>query len=269
MDRYAVVGNPVGHSLSPEIHRAFAAQTGERLRYDKLLAPLDGFADLAGEFFGRGGRGLNVTQPFKGEACRWVNRAQPPATRCGAVNTIGLEGGETLGFNTDGLGLLRDLEAQQVRISGRRLLLIGAGGAVSGILDALVEANPASVRIANRTLVKAEALAERHGANVEATSLEGLDGRFDLIINGTSAGLAGEGGLIAPPLAAGAQCYDLLYSRDGQTPFCRWAERAGAAWVSDGLGMLVEQAAAAFAIWRGRTPSTRNLLRALRSGTAA
>ena len=269
MDRYAVVGNPVGHSLSPEIHRVFAAETGERLRYDKLPAPMDGFADVAGEFFERGGRGLNVTLPFKGEACRWVDKAQPAAARCGAVNTIAVEGGRTLGFNTDGIGLVRDLEAQEIRLSGRSLLLIGAGGAVSGILAALVEASPASVCIANRTLAKAEALAERHGAKVAAASLEGVDGRFDLIINGTSAGLAGEGGLIPPPLAAGAQCYDLLYSRDGQTPFCRWAQQAGAAWVSDGLGMLVEQAAAAFAIWRGRAPSTRDLLRSLRSGAAA
>ena len=269
MDRYAVVGNPVGHSLSPEIHRAFAAETGDRLRYDKRLAPVDGFAKSAGQFFAGGGRGLNVTQPFKGEACRWVDQAQPAAARCGAVNTIALEDGRTLGFNTDGIGLARDLEAQQVRISGRRLLLLGAGGAVSGILDALVAENPASVRIANRTLAKAEALAERYGAEVVAASLEGLDGRFDLIINGTSAGLAGDGGLIAPSLAAGAQCYDLLYSRDGQTPFCRWARQAGAAWVSDGLGMLVEQAAAAFAIWRGRLPSTRHLVQSMRAGTAA
>ena len=279
MDRYAVVGNPVGHSLSPEIHRAFAAETGQRLRYDKRLAPVDGFAKSAFQFFSQGGRGLNVTLPFKGEACRWVDEAQPAAARCGAVNTIALAGGRTLGFNTDGIGLVRDLEAQQVRISGRRLLVLGAGGAVSGILDALVAENPAAVRIANRTLAKAEALAERYDAKVAAASLDGLDGldgRFELIINGTSvglsdtsAGLAGDGGLIAPSLVAGAQCYDLLYSRDGQTPFCRWAKQAGAAWVSDGLGMLVEQAAAAFAIWRGRTPSTRHLVQSLRSGTAA
>ena len=304
MDRYAVVGNPVKHSLSPEIHQAFAAETGERLRYDKLLAPVDGFAATVDEFFAHGGRGLNVTLPFKGEACRWVAQAQPAAARCGAVNTVALEGGKTLGFNTDGIGLVRDLEAQAVRISGRRLLLIGAGGAVSGILDALVEANPASICIANRTFAKAEALAERHGGTVTTSSLEGLDGHFDLIINGTSAGVSdpsagldGEApsspqhgtplslkaqssrgvvvstwplkaGLIAPQLAAGTQCYDLFYSRDGQTPFCRWAKQAGATWVSDGLGMLVEQAAAAFAIWRGRAPGTRDLLRSLRSGTA-
>ena len=276
MDRYAVVGNPIGHSLSPEIHRAFAAETGARLRYDKLLAPMDGFADTAGAFFEGGGRGLNVTVPFKGEACRWVAQAQPTAARCGAVNTIALEGGKTHGFNTDGIGLVRDLQAQGVPIADRRLLLIGAGGAVSGILDALVAENPASVRIANRTLVKAQALAERYSTGVTAVPLAGLDGGFDLIINGTSAGLSdpsaglgGDGGLIAPPLAVGAQCYDLFYSRDGQTPFCRWAQQAGAAWVSDGLGMLVEQAAAAFAIWRGRAPSTRDLLRSLRSGAAA
>ena len=269
MDRYAVVGNPVGHSLSPQIHQAFAAETGDKLRYDKLLVPVGGFADSAAEFFEGGGCGLNVTLPFKGDACRWVAEAQPAAARCGAVNTIALTGGKTLGFNTDGVGLVRDLEAQQVGISGCSLLLIGAGGAVAGVLDALLAESPDSICIANRTRAKAEALAERHGPKVTAASLERLEGRFDLIINGTSAGLTGEGGLIAPQLAAGAQCYDLLYSRDGHTPFCRWATQAGAVWVSDGLGMLVEQAAAAFAIWRGRTPSTRHLLGSLRSGAAA
>ena len=269
MDRYAVVGNPIQHSLSPEIHRAFAAQTGERLRYDKLLAPKDGFAAVAEEFFGAGGLGLNVTLPFKAQAHRWVNAADPAAEHCGAVNTIGLDNGATVGFNTDGLGLVRDLQAQRLEVAGRRLLVIGAGGAVAGILDALLAADAERIHIANRTASKAQALAVRHRGRVEASSLKDVKGSFDIVINGASAGLQGKGGLVEPRLARGAACYDLLYSEDGQTPFCRWAQQAGAAWVSDGLGMLVEQAAAAFAIWRGRQPDARAVLRALWPNQAA
>lgn len=269
MDRYAVVGNPIAHSLSPEIHRAFARQTGERLRYDKLFAPKDGFAATATGFFKSGGKGLNVTLPFKAQAHRWVSVADPAADRCGAVNTIGLNNGATVGFNTDGLGLLRDLQAQSQEVAGRKLLVIGAGGAVAGILDALVGAGADRIHIANRTASKARALAARHQGRVEASSLENVKGGFDIIVNGASAGLEGKGGLVEPRLAQGAACYDLLYSRDGHTPFCRWAQQAGAAWVSDGLGMLVEQAAAAFAIWRARRPDARAVLRALRPNPAA
>ena len=269
MDRYAVIGNPIQHSLSPEIHRAFAVQTGERLRYDKLPAPKDGFAAAAAEFFRSGGLGLNVTLPFKSQAHRWVSAADPAADRCGAVNTIGLDRGATVGYNTDGVGLLRDLQAQGLQVAERKLLVLGAGGAVAGILDALVAAGVERIHIANRTLSKAEALAARHRDRVTASSLENVKGGFDVIINGASAGLAGKGGLVEPRLARGAVCYDLLYSRDGRTPFCLWAQAAGAAWVSDGLGMLVEQAAAAFAIWRGQRPDARAVLRALRSNQAA
>ena len=264
MDRYAVVGNPIDHSLSPAIHQAFAEQTGERLRYDKLLAPKDGFAAVAEAFFRSGGLGLNVTLPFKAQAHRWVSVADPVADRCGAVNTIGLDKGATLGFNTDGQGLLRDLQAQRLEVAGCKLLVLGAGGAVAGILDSLVAAGAKRILVANRTLRKAEALAARHQGRVEASSLENVNGGFDIIINGASTGLKGRGGLVEPRLAKGAACYDLLYSRDGQTPFCLWAQAAGAAWVSDGLGMLVEQAAAAFTIWRGRRPDARAVLRALR-----
>lgn len=264
MDLYAVVGNPIAHSLSPQIHSAFAAQTGERLRYDKLLVSKDGFATAAAEFFASGGRGLNVTLPFKGDACRWVMAADPSAAKCGAVNTIALDGGTTRGFNTDGLGLVRDLQAQGIAVAGRNLLLIGAGGAVRGILGALIAAGADFVQIANRTFAKAVDLAARHPGKARASTLQNVEGRFDLIINGVSAGLQGEGGLVAPEVAQGAVCYDLLYSRDGRTPFCQWAQRAGAAWVCDGLGMLVEQAAEAFVIWRGSRPETPPVLRALR-----
>ena len=269
MDRYAVIGNPIQHSLSPEIHHAFAAQTGERLRYDKLPAPKDGFAAAAAEFFRSGGLGLNVTLPFKTQAHRWVSAADPAADRCGAVNTIGLDKGATVGFNTDGAGLLRDLQAQGLQVAGRKLLVLGAGGAVAGILDALVAAGAERIHIANRTPSKAAALAARHRDRVTASSLENVKGGFDIIVNSASAGLVGKGGLVEPRLARGVACYDLLYSRDGRTPFCLWAQAAGAAWASDGLGMLVEQAAAAFAIWRGQHPDARAVLRALRPNQAA
>ena len=268
MDRYAVIGQPIDHSLSPDIHHAFAEQIGEELRYEKLSSPAGGFAAAAQAFFQSGGCGLNVTSPFKGEAHDWVDRADPEAHFCGAVNTISLDKGGTVGHNTDGLGLVRDLRMQHVPVAEQRLLVLGAGGAVRGILDALLEAGAAAVHIANRTPAKAEALAARRPGWARASSLEDIQGNYDLIINGASAGLSGQGKLIDPRLARGAACYDLLYSRNGQTPFCRWAAKVGAAWVSDGLGMLVEQAAASFAIWRGRQPETRAVLRALRTGCA-
>ncbi len=266
MDRYAVIGQPIDHSLSPDIHRAFAAQTGERLCYGRLSAAADGFAAAAQAFFQAGGCGLNVTSPFKGDAYHWVNRADAKASSCAAVNTISLNAGETVGYNTDGFGLLQDLRVQRVPVAGQRLLIIGAGGAVRGILGALLDAGAAAVHIANRTAAKAEALAADRPGWVKASALEDIQGGYDLIINGASAGFASQVVRIDPRLARDAACYDLLYSRDGQTPFCRWAAKAGAAWVSDGLGMLVEQAAASFAIWRGRRPQTRAVLRGLRMG---
>lgn len=266
MDRYAVIGQPIDQSLSPDIHQAFAAQTGERLCYGRLSAAADGFAAAAEAFFHAGGRGLNVTAPFKGDAYDWVKRADAQASSCTAVNTISLDAGETVGHNTDGLGLLRDLQVQRVPVAGQRLLIIGAGGAVRGILGALLDAGAAAVHIANRTPAKAQALAAARPGWVQASALEDIQGSYDLIINGASVGFAGQVVRIDPRLARDAACYDLFYSRDGQTPFCRWAARAGAAWVSDGLGMLVEQAAASFAIWRGRQPETRAVLRELRVG---
>ena len=269
MDSYAVVGNPVAHSLSPEIHHAFAEQTGQRLRYEMLWAPHDGFRQAAEGFFAGGGRGLNVTLPFKGEAFGWVAVARAAASRSGAVNTICLEEGATAGYNTDGEGLVSDLGALGIELPGRRLLLLGAGGAVQGVVPALVAAGAARVVVANRTAARAEALAARYPAAVASAPLHALEPGFDVVINGTSAGLQGQGALIDSRIARGTACYDMLYARDGDTPFCRWAKAAGAASVADGLGMLVEQAGAAFAIWRGVRPDTREVLRRLRRATAA
>lgn len=264
MDRYAVIGNPVAHSLSPEIHRMFAGQTGQHLCYDKLAAPAGGFRDAVTSFFAAGGRGLNVTLPFKGEAFAWVTVARGTAARAEAVNTIALEDDTSAGYNTDGEGLVRDLRALGIEPAGSALLVIGAGGAVQGVVPALVDAGAGRVVIANRTVARAEALAARYPGNVESVPLGRLSPGFDVVINGTSAGLQGQGGLIDPGIARGTVCYDMLYARDGATPFCRWARQAEAAKVSDGLGMLVEQAAAAFAIWRGVRPDTREVLNRLR-----
>ena len=264
MDRYAVIGHPVEHSLSPAIHHAFAKQTGQQLRFCKLPAPVDGFRAAAQSFFATGGLGLSVTLPFKGEAFDWVAAARGAALRARAVNCIHLQDGRTLGCNTDGEGLIRDLQALGVEIAGRRLLVLGAGGAVQGILGDLIDAGAGPILIANRTAARARVLPARFPGRVEAVALDDLQPRFDLILNGTSAGLQGRGDLIDPALARGAACYDLMYARDGATPFCRWAHAAGAASVADGLGMLVEQAAAAFAIWRGVRPDARAVLAWLR-----
>ena len=266
MDRYAVVGNPVAHSLSPEIHHAFAEQTGQRLRYEKLLAPVAGFRATVESFLAAGGRGLNVTLPFKGEAFDWVGEAHGTAARAGAVNTITLKDGQTAGYNTDGEGLVRDLLALGVDLAGRCLLVIGAGGAAQGVVPALVDAGVRRLVIANRTVGRARTLAARYDAIVESAALDELSPGFDVVINGTSAGLQGQGALIERRIARETVCYDMLYSRDGETPFCGWARQAGASAVSDGLGMLVEQAGAAFAIWRGVRPDTRKVLKGLRRG---
>lgn len=266
MDRYVVVGNPIEHSLSPDIHRAFAQQTGQTLEYAKLFAPRGEFAATLDAFFDAGGCGANVTLPFKAEAHAWVDRLDVSAQMSGAVNTIARDGDATIGHNTDGLGLLADLDAHGVDLVGRRLLLLGAGGASRGILGPLLAAGVRNVVVANRTVARAETLvAELASGAVSACSLRTVAGPFDIVINSTSAGLAGEGELIAPEAVQGALCYDLSYARGEATPFCAWANAAGAREVVDGLGMLVEQAAYAFAIWRGVSPDARTVLAALRS----
>ena len=259
-DLYAVIGHPVAHSLSPRIHAEFAAATGEALRYESIDA--ERFAPAADRFFAAGGRGLNVTVPFKADAWGWVDERDAAAARSGAVNTIVVQGRRARGCNTDGVGLARDLAANlDWPVAGARTLVIGAGGAAKGIVGALLDAGAAGLTIANRTSAKAEALGGAFG--VAACGLDEADGTWDLVLNATSAGLAGEGALVAPAVVAGAHCYDLFYARHGETPFCRWAAANGAAAVSDGLGMLVEQAAEAFYLWRRVRPGTADVLAAL------
>ncbi len=276
MDRYAVVGNPVAHSLSPRIHRLFAEATGQVLRYDTLLAPLDGFAITVGEFFAEGGAGLNVTVPFKGEAAAWVTDLDPAARAAGAVNTIVRRGDGFRGYNTDGEGLVRDVVRNCGEwLAGARILLLGAGGAARGVVRPLLAEGPQCLVIANRTADRAEALAAslRDVASADRATGLGLAGvadSFDVVINATSAGLSGQAVAGLDPVAVkNALCYDMIYGAPGSpgdTAFCRWAEEHGARRAVDGLGMLVEQAALAFRLWRGVAPDTAPVLERLRMG---
>lgn len=273
-DRYAVVGNPIAHSKSPRIHRLFAEQTAQDLSYEALLAPLEGFSAVVEEFRRTGGRGLNVTVPFKQEAWRLADQRGALAQRAGAANTLSfLADGQIRADNTDGVGLVRDLTVNHgLSIRGLRVLLLGAGGAVRGVLEPLLAERPGEVVIANRTAQRAVALAQDFAdlGAVRGGGFEGLAGhRFDLIVNGTAAGLQGE----VPPLpedclAGNAWCYDMVYGRE-PTAFVRWALARGAARALDGLGMLVEQAAESFCIWRGVRPDTGPVLAALRQDLSA
>lgn len=268
VDRYAVVGNPIAHSKSPQIHTRFAAQCAQALRYDPVLVEQEGFSTAVETFRSEGMKGINVTVPFKQDAWRVVDTRDGSAERAGAVNTIDFRSDGTLaGYNTDGVGLLRDLTANHgVELEGRQVLVLGAGGAVRGVLEPLLNANPAQVLIANRTESRARQLVDVFTAlgPVEACGYAGLGGRFDLIVNGTAAGLAGE----LPPLPddilkEGGCCYDMIYG-DHAEPFAEWARAHGAGLILDGLGMLVEQAAEAFLIWRGVRPDTGAVITEMR-----
>ena len=270
-DQYAVIGNPVGHSRSPAIHAEFARATGQDISYGRLLAPLDAFGAAVLKFRDEGGMGLNVTLPFKQEAWQLADTHSPGALEAGAVNTLRFGGGRTAGANTDGIGLTRDLKDNlDCPVRGRRVLLMGAGGAVYGVMGPLLRELPELVVVANRTLDKAVALVAHFemlqkfaARGVTARPYGALPGtRFDIVINATSAGLAD----VMPPLprdvfAPGALAYEMVYGR--QTLFMRFATECGARAV-DGLGMLVEQAAESFLIWRGVRPATAPVIRALR-----
>ncbi len=271
-DRYGVFGHPVAHSKSPAIHAAFAAQCGHDLSYEAILAPLDGFADSLCAFVAAGGRGANVTVPFKEEACRLATRLTPRAAQAGAVNTLAFDSSGMLGDNTDGAGLLRDLSNNLgCRITGQRLLLLGAGGAARGVVGPLLEARPAALVIANRTAARAADLAERFAGRgpLRACGYPDLAGEsFDLVINATSASLGGETPCMPERVFAfGSLAYDMMYGR-GETPFLLLARTQGAERLADGLGMLVEQAAEAFRFWRGVLPDSAPVLAMLRAVAA-
>ena len=281
MDKYAVIGNPIAHSKSPQIHAYFAQQAKQDLMYEALMSPVDEFIETVAAFRQGNGRGLNVTVPFKQEAFELADELSDYAQNAGAVNTLVFrEDGSIYGTNTDGIGLVRDLvENHQSLIQGKRILLLGAGGAVRGVIQPLLMQLPKQIFIANRTPERASELAadmlhliEDEGGESScelagggfADILSFGSGEFDLIINGTAASLQG----IMPPipescLAAQVHCYDMMYG-GRPTAFENWCEDQGAAKVMNGLGMLVEQAAESFSIWRGKMPDTKPVLEAMR-----
>jgi shikimate dehydrogenase len=267
-DHYAVIGNPIRHSLSPLIHTAFARETGEDIVYERLLGDLEDFAGDVHDFFARGGRGLNVTVPFKERAWELVDELSDRAQLAGAVNTITrLDSGRLHGDNTDGVGLVRDLTRNHgFDLRGSSLLLLGAGGAARGVILPLLREQPEELLIANRTADKAVMLAELFAAhgNLGGCGLQDIGSRqFDLIINATAAGLKGDVPAIPDTcLASGGWTYDMLYSRE-PTAFVRWGTRHHAGRALDGIGMLVEQAAESFRIWRGVRPRTADVIRQL------
>ncbi|WP_405225568.1 shikimate dehydrogenase [Lentisalinibacter sediminis] len=267
-DRYGVVGYPVSHSRSPVIHRVFAQQTGQHLTYELLEVPPAELESAIRSFQRQGGRGLNITVPHKSEAVRVVDELSDAASMAGAVNTLSISSDAIRGDNTDGVGLVRDLRKNhRVAIEGARILILGAGGATRGIMAPLLEEQPTTVTLANRTVSKAQALANHFGSMgaVQACRFDDIveDVDYDLVINATSAGLRGE----ALPFPAGivsaeTVCYDLSYGT-GDTPFTHWARVQGARRSIVGWGMLVEQAAESFYIWRGVRPDTRGVLKRL------
>lgn len=272
-DRYAVIGHPVAHSQSPKIHAMFAAQTGQDIGYERRLAPLDGFVDSVRAFIAEGGRGANVTLPFKLEAYELADKLSQRAQHARAANTLSFCENQIVADNTDGVGLVRDIDVNLgFELEGSRVLLMGAGGAARGVLLPLLEARPEMLVIANRTVDKAMQLARSNQhlpvaahTVISACGYDDLFGeRFDLVINATSSSLSDE----LPPLpdnlfAPGALAYDMMYGK-GLTSFLAYAEANNAEQLADGLGMLIEQAAESFLIWRGVRPQTRPVMLSLR-----
>ena len=269
--QFAVMGSPVAHSKSPRIHTLFAHQFKHRIEYTAIEVDPGGFAQALAQFRAAGGRGLNVTVPFKLDAFRLADHLSDRAKLAGAVNTIRFEpDGTVFGDNTDGAGLVHDLTKNlEVAIKDKKVLVLGAGGAVRGVLAPLLKHHPALLVIANRTVSKGKELAEEfaHFGRIEACGFNELKGkRFDIVINGTAASLKGEG----PPLpenlfANHALAYDMMYG-DKATPFMDWAALHGAERIADGLGMLVEQAAESYLVWHGVRPETKSVIAALRKG---
>jgi len=266
IERYGVMGYPVSHSRSPVIHRLFALQTGQNLQYELLQVAPEKLETAIRQFQRTGGKGLNITVPHKSAVARLVDHTSERAATAGAVNTLSFKGGEIYGENTDGIGLLRDLTINLgIDLEGANILILGAGGATRGIVSPLLEMNPSSLRIANRTLGKAQALAdhfERFGPVTACRfNVVPMSEPYDLVINATSAGLQGD----TPPYPAAAiteqtYCYDLSYGLNA-TPFSVWARDNGAAHSVMGWGMLVEQAAESFSLWRGIRPDTAPVLK--------
>ncbi len=268
-DRYAVVGNPIAHSKSPQIHQAFAKQTQQDISYEAILAPLDGFAATVHELIAQGYKGVNVTVPFKFEAFALCDNLSERAFAAGAVNTLTFADGKINGDNTDGAGLVNDITHNLGKsLQGKSILLLGAGGAAQGVLLPLLAAQPASLTIANRSLEKAHFMLQKIAAqnpvcNIMVSTYNNLQTEFDLIINATSTGLSDTALPIQDTIfVKNCLAYDMMYGLE--TPFMRLA-RINGAQVSDGLGMLVEQAAEAFYLWRGVRPETAPMIKMMRT----
>ncbi len=276
LDRYAVIGNPIAHSKSPLIHAEFARRTGETLVYERLLAPLDGFAVTVARFAAEGGKGLNVTVPFKLEAFALADECSERARLAGAVNTLKRVGDRWYADNTDGAGMVHDLvDKLGVPLAEKRVLLLGAGGAAQGILKPILDCRPREVVIVNRTTARGEAIAAQFAPYGPVRAMAATDvgaQQFDVIVNATSFGMRGEAGASScvppcPPtvFAPGSFAYDFVYAATAApTAFVAYARANGAAGAADGLGMLIEQAAESFELWRGVRPDTRSMATFLR-----
>lgn len=270
MDQYLVFGNPIKQSRSPFIHQSFAKATKQALNYQSQLAEHDGFCSAVTEFILQGGKGANVTAPFKEQALAMSDELSERARLAGAVNTLSFKNGKIYGDNTDGEGLVQDLLRNQVQLKNSRILLLGAGGAAKGVILPLLAQSPKSIAIANRTISKAEAIIEQFNDNrLGAYSFEQTSGKkYDVIINATSASLSGK----VPTLSTSAitedtVCYDMVYGKE-LTPFLVWAKAQGARKIIDGLGMLVGQAAESFRVWRGVKPEVETVIEQLKSSLA-
>jgi shikimate dehydrogenase len=265
-DRYALFGNPLGHTKSPFIHGEFARQLGDDISYDAIEAPVDGFAAAVRDFVEAGGKGFNVTVPFKVEAAALADEASEAVVLCGASNCVKVEGGRLIAENFDGVGLVRDIvDNLGVTLKGRRVLFAGAGGATRGAVVPFLEAGVGEIVIANRTVPKAQEICDLLGprGSVQACGYESITGGFDIVLNSTSASLFDTTPPIPPAAFQDALlAYDLAYGK-GKSPFLALAERAGAARLADGVGMLVEQAAEAFLWWRGHRPDTAPVIAAM------
>lgn len=269
IERYAVMGNPINHSKSPLIHTLFAQQTGQSIEYTAIQVDHGGFDQAVGNFKASGGRGLNITVPFKEEAWALADERSDRAERAGAVNTLKFSDNKIFGDNTDGIGLVNDLSVNHgCDLKDKRILLLGAGGAARGVIAPMLEQQPAEFVIANRTPDRAVGLADHFSSlgQISGSGFSALEGqRFDLVINATAASLKGE--VLPLPndlLNENAICYDMMYGAK-PTIFMGWATNRGANKVLDGLGMLVEQAAESFYIWRGVRPDTQNVIQIIRS----
>jgi len=266
-DQYRVLGNPIEHSRSPEIHRIFAEKSVQNLKYEKKLVSIDGFSDAVTGFIAQGGKGVNVTVPFKEQALAIADELTERAMLAGAVNTLSFKEGKIFGDNTDGEGLVQDLITNKITLEQSRILILGAGGAARGVLLPLLSQNPKSITIANRTVSKADKICQKFSdVRLTSCSFNETEGQvFDVIINATSASLSGH----IPPIPTSlikntVACYDMVYGNN-ETPFMLWAREQGAVKVIDGLGMLVGQAAVSFAIWRGVLPDVKPVIEKLRA----